>query len=620
MIFKSTGSDSSPPIIAHLFWVFRTAWAVAPRSVLGFLLVIFLESMGPAVMIASIRGLIDSVSGLVTAPRLDMGLSPALPWLAFVLLALLLDARILWNLRDAFFDRIRLSLRGELLTRRLTLSSYLSLPEVESSHWLDQLQRSEDPHRSVSNEFFYSVLVLQGILEALTVMLYFITISPWLIPALIVVLVPYGWFGSTTSRLWLDHQYAQTELGRRTTYLSRLLTASSEQKDIRVLGLLAPLYEKWQALRTEEHRTAMRVKRQIEGLSVAVTTFQILTNIGLALLLTMTLSNQAISIGLFVALFQGITNLQSITYGVAITLSEVVRGLSASVSVAELDYPNHKRGINQHGDTMDACQFPKVWREGIRVDNVTFQYPGASAPVLDGLSLLIRPGERIALVGANGSGKSTLIKILLHLYDPTQGTVSVDGVSYAKIPAQSLWDSVSVVFQNFISFELSAAANITMALPDVDPDAVFCSDELFALIRRAGTRAGVVNFVESLPQQWKTPVGRTRDGGIELSGGQWQRLALARAFVREKSVLWVLDEPTASLDPNIEAEFYRHFAKSLRAQTVVLVTHRLGAARMADRIVVLDHGKIVEDGSHDGLVAQGGHYARLWEEQSQWYR
>jgi ATP-binding cassette subfamily B protein len=236
------------------------------------------------------------------------------------------------------------------------------------------------------------------------------------------------------------------------------------------------------------------------------------------------------------------------------------------------------------------------------------------------LNFWIRPGERIALVGANGSGKSTLVKLLLRLYEPTEGTLSVDGIPYAKISAHSLWDSVSVVFQNFVALELSVAENIAVAIPDVDPGEASYSDDLMPRILRAGTRAGVVNFVESLPQQWKTPMGRTRDGGMDLSGGQWQRLALARAFARENAVLWILDEPTAALDPNMESEFYRHFTESLRGQTVVMVTHRLGAARMADRIVVLDHGRIVEDGSHDVLVTQRGHYARLWEEQSQWYR
>ncbi len=209
-------------------------------------------------------------------------------------------------------------------------------------------------------------------------MLYFVTISPWLVGALIVVLVPYGWFGAKASRLWLDHEYGQTELGRRTRYLSRLLTESNAQKDIRILGLLAPLYEKWQALRTEEHRAALRVKRQIEGLSGALTAFQTLTNLGVALLLALTLGHRTISVGLFVALFQGVTNLQDITYGVAISVSEVVAGLSASMSVAALDDAPHGRTATQQGNTADGHPFPRIWQEGIRLEQVTFQYPNAS--------------------------------------------------------------------------------------------------------------------------------------------------------------------------------------------------------------------------------------------------
>ena len=276
--------------------------------------------------------------------------------------------------------------------------------------------------------------------------------------------------------------------------------------------------------------------------------------------------------------------------------------------------------------------FPKPLREGFAVKDVWFSYPAADAakgensrPVLQGVSLHLEPGERVALVGANGAGKSTLAKLLLGLYQPASGEITVDGVLYDEIDRTSLANAVSAAFQDFFNFELTASQSIGIGAlgsggSDQEADlwpAWLPPDP--TVVENAAQRAGVDTIAARLPQGYDTPVGHILDGGQGLSGGEWQRLAIARAFIRQPELL-ILDEPTAALDPMAEAEVYRQFGDLLAGRTALLISHRLGSARMADRILVLKDGRIVEQGHHDALVVKGGVYAAMWEEQASWYQ
>ena len=276
--------------------------------------------------------------------------------------------------------------------------------------------------------------------------------------------------------------------------------------------------------------------------------------------------------------------------------------------------------------------FPKPLREGFAVEDIWFAYPAADAaeadnprPVLRGVNLRLKPGERVALVGENGAGKSTLAKLLLGLYQPTSGEITVDGVHYGELDRTSLASAVSAAFQDFFNFELTASQSIGIGAlgsggSDQETDlwpAWLPPDP--AVVENAARRARVDAIAAHLPQGYDTPVGHVLDGGQGLSGGEWQRMAIARAFIRQPELL-ILDEPTAALDPMAEAEVYRQFGELLAGRTALLISHRLGSARMADRILVLKDGRIAEQGHHDDLVAKGGVYAALWEEQASWYR
>ncbi|HTJ74144.1 MAG TPA: ABC transporter ATP-binding protein [Acidimicrobiales bacterium] len=256
----------------------------------------------------------------------------------------------------------------------------------------------------------------------------------------------------------------------------------------------------------------------------------------------------------------------------------------------------------------------QLTRTGIRFEDVTFAYPGTRRTILDHLDLDIEAGTSVALVGENGAGKTTLVKLLCRFYDPTGGRITLDGVDIRELDLVDLRSRMAVIFQDFVHYQLPARDNVgfgALEVADQEP-----------LLREAAARVGILDQLEALPQGWDTPLAR-EFGGVDLSGGEWQRVALARAMMAEvgrDADLLVLDEPTASLDVRVENELYGHFAELSRGRTTLLVSHRFSTVRMAGRIVLLADGRVVEDGTHEELVAAGGRYAELYEVQASHYR
>jgi ATP-binding cassette subfamily B protein len=227
------------------------------------------------------------------------------------------------------------------------------------------------------------------------------------------------------------------------------------------------------------------------------------------------------------------------------------------------------------------------------------------------VTLTIPKGQSVALVGPNGAGKTTLIKLLTRLYEPTRGSIFLDGRNLRDWPTEDLRRRIGVIFQDFNQYQFSARENI--ALGSID----HFDDE--PRIRRAVAQAGADPVIDELPKGLDTPLGRWFHEGVELSGGQWQKLALARAFMREEADILVLDEPTASLDAEAEHAIFERFRKLARGRTTLLISHRFSTVRMADRILMFEKGRIIEEGSHADLVARGARYARLFSLQAEGY-
>ncbi|WP_456789657.1 ABC transporter ATP-binding protein [Cellulomonas sp. P5_C5] len=247
----------------------------------------------------------------------------------------------------------------------------------------------------------------------------------------------------------------------------------------------------------------------------------------------------------------------------------------------------------------------------IRFEDVRFAYPGSSRPVLDGLDLELPAGLCTAIVGVNGAGKTTLVKLLTRLHEPTSGRLTVDGTDLADLDVAAWRRQVSVVFQDFVRYELSAADNIAVGAAHAPRE--------MAVLRGAAERADIADAVDALQSGFETTLSRAYEGGADLSGGQWQRIAIARSLyaLDAGARLLVLDEPTSALDVRAEAAFFDSFVELTRGVTSVLISHRFSSVRRADRIVVIDAGRVVEQGSHDELVAADGHYARLFRLQAE---
>jgi ATP-binding cassette subfamily B protein len=249
---------------------------------------------------------------------------------------------------------------------------------------------------------------------------------------------------------------------------------------------------------------------------------------------------------------------------------------------------------------------------GVQFENVEFRYPGSEKPAITGINLQIRRGQSLALVGENGSGKTTLIKLLTRLYKPTFGRVLLDGRDLNEWDEEVLRRRIGVIFQDFVRYQLIVGENIGAG--DVRE---FENRERWV---DAAVEGKAANFIDEMPGNYDTQLGKWFKDGRELSGGQWQKIALSRAFMRKDADILVLDEPTASMDAAAEVAIFDRFRERTKDQIAIVISHRFSTVRMADRIVVLDGGRVVESGSHDELVAAGGRYATLFKLQARGYQ
>lgn len=315
--------------------------------------------------------------------------------------------------------------------------------------------------------------------------------------------------------------------------------------------------------------------------------------------------SQGLTLGAYAAIAQVLASTQSSLRMIAQNLSSIYE----ETLVMNEFYDFVDSGEEEDGQGQHVLNRPIM--EGITVEHLTFSYPTSPKPMLIDLSFRIEPNQTVAIVGENGAGKSTLVNCLIGLYQEYSGTVRYDGVDLKELDVNAFRDRTGAVFQDFLRYQVTAKENIGFG--DVS------RMEDMAAIEVAAARSGAADVVRTLPDGIDTLLGPIFEGGYELSVGQWQKLALARSFMRDSSVM-VLDEPTASMDPMAEAELFKRFAELAEGRITLLISHRLGSCRMADQILVLKNGELVEQGSHEQLLQLQGEYCRMFETQSQSYR
>ncbi|MGH2369733.1 MAG: ABC transporter ATP-binding protein [Chloroflexota bacterium] len=393
---------------------------------------------------------------------------------------------------------------------------------------------------------------------------------------------------------------------RRLTYYFQLLTTDGAAKEIRIFGLGDFFLELY---RQSYRRVVGEIEAYRRGQAPAMVGLPAIGSLGAGAVLLYTVW-QATQGNI------GVGDLVLYT-GAVFMVQGAVRSIlenAGTIYTAQLHTSNILEFLDLE-TTMPASsggrRFPRPWRQGLQLREVTFRYPGTERPVLHEVSFTIQPGETLALVGPNGAGKTTLVKLLCRLYDPSDGQLLLDGYDLRDYDLADLRRNMTVVFQDYARYALTAGQNIGLA------DVERMNDR--GTLAEAAKKAGADEVIATLPDGYATPLGRQFEGGQELSIGQWQKLALARAFFRD-APLQILDEPTSALDAQAEYDVYLRFQELRQGRTTFLISHRFSTVRMADRIVVLDGGRVMEMGSHDALTRRGGVYADLYETQAARYR
>ncbi len=403
---------------------------------------------------------------------------------------------------------------------------------------------------------------------------------------------------------FIDVEHKQASSRRRQTYWYQLLTERLPAVEVRLFGLADHILTSWWRVSEQILRERMRATLRNLGVGVPSVVVSVALFGGVVVALVLAASRETVTAGAIVAYLY---IAQSYAYNIS-QLGWRARGVMEFF--ARLRYLPEFLALEAQ-EPATGTSAPSLVRKGITFEGVSFAYPGSDHAALDAIDLSIRPGESVALVGENGAGKTTLAKLMLGLYQPTSGTIAVDGTDLREIDPSSWRGSVGAVFQDFVRYSFTARDNIGFGWLDRLDDS--------QAVAQAAAMSSAAPFIEALPSGYDTLLGKEFEGGVDLSRGQWQALAIARLYLSEARIL-VLDEPTSALDALAELEVYREFLDLSAEKTVLLISHRLGSARLADRIVFLEDGKVVEEGTHDELMAAKGRYAELFEMQSDWYR
>ncbi|MBD2861959.1 ABC transporter ATP-binding protein [Paenibacillus oceani] len=605
-------------LLVYRIWrampVLASVWLAVPL-LLGLLLV-------PG--FAAQRELIDLFTGGIGGKSWTEML--ALAWQPVVVIAAVAMLRSSLSALDQMTDS-GLKDRASMLLQAEVHAKAVGVPleRMEQAGYYDRLDRANQAARSELFDILQNGIALLRLLFEFAGLL----VVCWLADPVVGVILAFVFTVSFAIRLEADmvKRRLNRELtfsGRYSDYLRSAAVQPATVKELRLFGSMSYLIGKWHAVTEQAVTLRGDANRREIRHGIVVSAVQIAGLFASIVWLVLQMKAGTFTAGTLVVVFQAMRQ----AYGISGRMAWPVGKLYLqSAKITDLvrylhEPPETEAGAGERTGAAErrerygpdgasaaesrSSQVPG--EEGCIVfDQVEFRYPGASQPVLRNIRLELKPGETVALVGGNGAGKSTLVRLLLGLYEPTSGQVTWDGTDYRELDRELFRESVSAAFQDYVRYETTVRDNVGFGRPDLLND-----DDSVRLAMRAGgaERIGGGDL--------DSRVGLVTEGARELSGGQWQRLAISRAAIRPARLL-VLDEPTAALDPQHEQELYRSFRELSRGRTVLFVSHRLGWARYADRIVVLRDGAIAEEGTHEALMAADSCYAAMFRAQAWWY-
>ena len=591
--------------------VLRLVWGTSRPLTLGLALASLVQSVLPAAQVWLAGALIQSVAdGVTAAPAARDGFVRTVVVLAILQLVLSVAASLAQTVANTSQQLLQERMAIHVQSLIMRHAATLDLADFENAAYYDQLQQAE---RESANRPVQMVSQVFGLARSaitfVTLVALLVSLGPWIAVATLLAPIPafvsssrYGWAGFQQMR-------RNSPLRRLMGYFSSLLTLDQYAKEIKLFTLGDHFISRYEAVADEYYQAtrALLLKRYWSGFAWGILT---------------TLVSSGVFLYVALQAVRGILTLGQLT---------VFTGAASQVQGAFQSVLQGVQGIYEHGlylttlsDLLDRQ--PKItapdhpvpvrvpFREGLEFRNVTYRYPGTGVAALSDVSFTIRPGETVALVGRNGAGKTTIVKLLGRLYDPDEGQILVDGVDIREYDPAELRRQFAVMFQDYATYQLTVGENIGVG------DVANLADD--AALRRAADEAGATPLVDKLPDGFATPLGKWFERGHQLSGGEWQKIALARAFMRDArdAQILVLDEPTAALDARAEHDLFARLRSLTRGRMALYISHRFSTVRMADRILVLEHGRLVEQGTHEELVLRGGRYAELFELQAASYR
>lgn len=586
---------------------FKLVWQASKRHTLINFILIPLIAVLPAAQAWVGKMIVDRIlEAIKTGADVQAGLQLVLPFVIFEF-ALLLVSTLLNSFQSLSNNILRSFLTKHVNTLIIDKSINLDLQFYEDPVFYDNMQNAR--RRADSSALAIVSAISQVVQQFITLMslgALLISFSPWLAVVVILAAVPNFLSNSRFAEMSFRAVTHRAPEARLLGYIENLLTSNETVKEIKLFGLGEALKRRYEDLFTQFLDEDTAIARRNTYASVAWGMLSNLAYYGSYIWVIVRTITQAITLGdmtMFLSVFrqsqravQSLLENFSRLYENNLYLDNLIDFLK--IEPALISPENGK-----------IAPAPIV--EGFRFENVSFKYPGSEKFVLKNVNLFIKPGESIALVGLNGAGKTTLIKLLTRLYDPTEGRITLDGTDLRDFDLKSLHQRFGVIFQDFVRYQFSVKENIGFGqIEDLDNQ---------ARIEVSADKGGATEVIAELPEGYDTVLGRRWNRGQELSGGQWQKIALSRAFMRKAEVL-ILDEPTSALDAQAEYEIFLRFRELMEGRVAVLISHRFSTVRMADRIVVLSEGSIIELGSHEELMALNQNYAHLFNLQAEGYR
>ncbi|MDP9352588.1 MAG: ABC transporter ATP-binding protein/permease [Chloroflexota bacterium] len=596
--------------VRSTFWgvgrVMRLVWRTHRGLTIGLALATLAQSIVPALQVYLSKLLIDAVEQAIRG-----GSAVAAVRTIFILAGLQFGAGAFASLMQTLANIWQQLLQERAAIRIQTMlmehANTLDLAHFEGPRFYDQLQQAQQqsafrPVQMVSQTFGLArTLITFGSMVGLLLRL------GWIV-ALIALISPIPSFIATSRYGWQGFQLMrrQSPTRRLMNYLTTLLTTDTYNKEVKIFGLGPYFTRRYTGLAAEyyEENRRLLVRRYLMSfvwgsLTTLATSATYLYVALLAIAGRVTLGDLTLFVQAASSVqqnFQGLLSGLQGMYEHNLYLDTIFELLETEPAISSPEHP---------------VPVSRPFRQGVEFRNVTYRYPNSEQIAIRNLSFTIAPGQTVALVGRNGAGKTTIVKLLARLYDPDEGQVLIDGRDVRAYDPLELRSQIGVIFQDYAQYQLSARENVGVGRLELAEDG--------QAIAAAAQKGGAAPVLAGLPRGYDTMLGKWFDGGAQLSGGEWQKVALSRAFMRDAQIL-ILDEPTSALDAQAEYDLFARIKELTRGKMAMFISHRFSTVRMADKILVLEHGELVEQGSHEELMQLGGRYAELFELQAASYR